>query len=381
MSEGESSDVPIQTLMKSTTLSLEGTVYRPLELFPPSYDFGYAPAERFLDTSLANRVDVHVAADSYGVTHDPSGYGISNCKIQIINMSLIPQSLMLRSISPEFTVMGRSWYIEAGEKLDVPIEFHPPREQIQYHGEIVFQHKFGTSSVHLTGTGASAEIAADEVVHFGNLKIGTSGQKLLQIHNRGLLETKYELDIIQSNVGDFRFLAGDPFECEGVLPSGGTKSYMMECHCTSIEGSSGAIIVKWRRIPKGNLERFTIPLKVLVGYPSFRMQNLEIDFKTTYIEVNKTLDFRLYNEGNASCNWQTEIDNKCLSLDVQSGCIGAGETIVLRITYAPVDFETLAAAIRFVTDAGNATLMCYGVVGVPYLKLPQDMRDIDFGIV
>ncbi|KAI8925707.1 hypothetical protein BC831DRAFT_550468 [Entophlyctis helioformis] len=379
MGEDETTDVPVQSLIKSTTLSLTGEVYRPLELFPPSLDFGYAPAERYLENPLS-RLGESRDADEYGVTPDKKELGHSVLSLEVVNMSMVAQNLHLRSISPEFSTQSRSWYIQAGEKLEFQIEFHPPREQIQYHGEAVFQHKYGMTSVHLTGTGASADLVSDEVVNFGSLKLGTTGQRTFQIHNRGLLEAKYELDIVQS-ASEFRFLTGDPYECEGVIPSGGTRKHTIECRCTNVDGSSAMIMVKWRRIPKGVLERFTVPLKVQVGYPAFRMQNLEIDFKTTYVDVNKTLDFRLYNEGNASCCWHAEWDNPCIQLDVTSGNIGAGETVLLKVTFAPRDYDTLASAVRFFTDAGNPTLMCYGVVGVPYLKIPVEMRDIDFGIV
>ncbi|KAL2918328.1 hypothetical protein HK105_202255 [Polyrhizophydium stewartii] len=379
MGEGETTDVPVQTLMKNLSIELTGIVYRPLEIFPHSHDFGNAPAERHLENQLS-RANDSSETDSYGVTADRRELGNSYFNLEVVNMSLIAQNLILRSISPEFSTSNRSWFVQAGEKLDIPIEFHPPREQIQYHGDAVFQHKYGTTSVHLTGTGASAELVADELVNFGSLKINTAGQRVLQIHNRGLLEAKFELDIVQTG-SEFRFLEGDPFECEGTIPSGGTRSYTLECKCVNIEGSAGAVMVKWRRVAKGILERFSIPLKVQIGYPAFRMQNLEIDFKTTYIDVNKTLDFRLYNEGNASCNWKAESENPCVQLDVTEGSIGAGETVVVRITFAPRDFDTLASAVRFTTDAGNPTLMCYGVVGVPYLRIPHEQRDIDFGIV
>ncbi|KAK5666267.1 hypothetical protein QVD99_007029 [Batrachochytrium dendrobatidis] len=375
----ETPDTPLHNLIKNTSLNITGSVYRPLELFPAFHDFGYAPAERYFETSVTNRSNTY-ETDSYGVMTDRSQQNSGVFYLEVMNMSSIPQNLILDSIPPEFSISQRSWFIQAGERLEITIEFHPPREQIQFHGDAVFHHKYGTCSVHLCGTGASAEMISDELVDFGSLKVNSKSQQSLRIHNRGLLETRYELDIVSSS-SEFRFVNGDPYEHEGTIASGGTQTFQLECQCKNIEGSSAYILVKWWRVPNGILENLQIPLKVKVGYPSFRMQNIEIDFKTTFINVNKTLELRLYNEGNASCNWKAEVENPCLIMNVTEGTIGAGESIAVSITYIPTDFETLASAIRFFTDAGNPTLMCYGVVGVPYLKISAEFRDIDFGII
>ncbi|KAH6564534.1 hypothetical protein BASA60_010280 [Batrachochytrium salamandrivorans] len=111
------------------------------------------------------------------------------------------------------------------------------------------------------------------------------------------------------------------------------------------------------------------------------MHSLEIDFKTTFIDVNKTLGMRLYNEGNASCSWKAECETSHIMMNMYEGSIAAGGSMLINITYAPSEYETLSSAIRFFTDAGNPTLMCYGVVGVPYLKVPPDSREIDFGTI
>ncbi|KAJ1336456.1 hypothetical protein BSLG_007240 [Batrachochytrium salamandrivorans] len=379
ISDDGSTDIPLQELLKYSSLNFTGTIYRPLELKPDSYDFGYAPAERYLETSTSNASNT-CEPDSYGVVSVQQSESSAVFNLEVINMSLISQDLSLRSISPEFFVSQRAWLVQAGEKLIIPVEFHPPREQIQFQGEAIFLSKYGISTINLFGTGASAEIVADEMVDFGSIKIHSKGQQTLRIYNRGLLESKVQLDIIQSG-SEYRFIGNDPYEDEGTVSSGGVLTFTLECQSTHVEGSMGAVVIKWRRVPKGVIETLSVPLKVQIGYPAFRMHSLEVDFKTTFIDVNKTLGMRLYNEGNASCSWKAECETSHIMMNMYEGSIAAGGSMLINITYAPSEYETLSSAIRFFTDAGNPTLMCYGVVGVPYLKVPPDSREIDFGTI
>ncbi|KAJ3282564.1 hypothetical protein HK104_010831 [Borealophlyctis nickersoniae] len=96
-------------------------------------------------------------------------------------MSMEAQNLTLQSVNPEFTITGRTWNLQPSQKLHTPIEFHPPKEQVQYHGEAKFAHKYGIATIRLAGTGASADLSRDEVVDFGSLKVGAFDTRTLKL--------------------------------------------------------------------------------------------------------------------------------------------------------------------------------------------------------
>ncbi|KAJ3299223.1 hypothetical protein HK104_009688 [Borealophlyctis nickersoniae] len=368
-------------LLKSMRIRVVGHVYRQLELFPPFHDFGLAPAEAYIQLD-GRKLQQRQLADTYGVMREGQNEGDAVAQLEVLNMSMEAQNLTLQSINPEFTITGRTWNLQPGQKLHIPIEFHPPKEQVQYHGEAKFAHKYGIATIRLAGTGASADLSTDEVVDFGSLKVGAFDTRTLKLHNRGLLDCRYYLEIFQSG-SDFQLLdrEDEPFEREGVIESGGVESLNIQCCCQSVVDNPARILIRWLRVPRGAWEELTIPLLVLVGMPVFKMQNLELDFRTTYINVNKTLEFTVKNDGNATCNWEVDNDSEVLSVDPESGALEPGETAYIEVTFAPQDFEPLSSSITFFTDAGMKTLMCYGIVGIPYLSIPEDGMFIDFGIV
>ncbi|KAI9106297.1 hypothetical protein DFS34DRAFT_58191 [Phlyctochytrium arcticum] len=366
-------------LVKKMSVHVVGNVYRPLELYPPYHDFGLAPAEAYI-LPEARRMAVRELADTYGVMREGKKEGEAVLQLEVLNMSLQAQNLTLQSISNEFTVNGRTWTLQAGDKITIPMEFHPPKEQVQYHGEAKFVHNYGTAVVKLAGTGASADLSTEECLDFGSLKVGSIGSKVLRLHNRGLLECRYVLEIVQSGQ-EFTLVNEDPFDHAGVIESGGVDSLEIECTCEQILEASASVIIRWLRVPRGAWEEVVVPLLVQVGMPVFRLQNMELDFHTTYINVNKTIQFSVTNDGNATCNWEVEAESPTLMIDPDGGSLLPGEVIYLEVTFAPQDFDPLHHTINFYTDAGTKSLMCYGIVGVPYLLIPENDIFTDFGIV
>ncbi|KAI8908562.1 hypothetical protein EDD86DRAFT_270613 [Gorgonomyces haynaldii] len=353
---------PCVDFLQSTTLDITGTIVRPLEILPKSIDFGPQPAERFLAPDKKQEED------------------IDKNTILVLNMSKQTQHLALEHIDEPFYVKERFWTISAGDQITIPVHFHPQLEQLMYRGAAVFKHNFGKDSVQFSGIGATAELTAPQNLNFGRLKIGSKLKISFDIQNCGVLHCPYEMDI-QQNVPTFRLLGTeDPFEKSGVLESGKILTLEIECDCRFRQSTVATIEILWRKIPLGQQQRTVIPLLVESGFPQFQVSQIELDFKTTYIDVNKTLPLVVSNSGNATCNWSMVCENPQISGTVTSGVIGPGEKILTEITYAPTHYESHSSVINFTTDSGSMTVLCSGVVGVPYLKLQKEMLQCDFGI-
>ncbi|KAJ3018743.1 hypothetical protein HKX48_002657 [Thoreauomyces humboldtii] len=366
-------------LIKNMSVHVVGGVYRQLELYPPYHDFGLASAETFILPD-ARKSAQRELIDAYGVQRETQKDGEAVLQLEVLNMSMEAQNVTLQFINNEFTVNGRTWTLQAGDKITIPVEFHPPKEQVQYHGEARFIHNYGTSVIRLAGTGASADLSTEAIIDFGSLKVGSIGARTLSLHNRGLLDCRYALEVVQAGQ-EFSLLCEEPFDHEGVIESGGVDSLEIECNCERILETPAQVIIRWLRVPMGAWEEMVIPLLVQVGMPVFRLQNMELDFHTTYINVNKTLIFLVTNDGNAVCNWEAATEFSSLTVEPSGGALLPGETLTLEVTFAPLDYESLHHSLTFYTDVGTKTLMCYGIVGVPYLKIPDDSMYIDFGIV
>ncbi|KAJ3175403.1 hypothetical protein HDU87_006223 [Geranomyces variabilis] len=366
-------------IVKSMQVHVTGGVYRQLELYPPYHDFGLAAAETFILPD-ARKSAQRELVDTYGVMRETQKEGEAVLQLEVLNMSMEAQNITLQFINTEFTVNGRTWTLQAGDKITIPVEFHPPKEQVQYHGEARFIHNYGTSVIRLAGTGASADLSTEASLDFGSLKVGSIGAKTLRLHNRGLLDCRYVLEIVQAGQ-EFSMLSDEPFDREGVIDSGGVDELEIECNCDRILEGSAQIVIRWLRVPMGAWEELVIPLIVQVGMPVFRLQNMELDFHTTYINVNKTLTFVVTNDGNATCNWESATEFPALTVTPNGGALQPGEILYLEVTFAPQDYESLHHSLTFYTDVGTKTLMCYGVVGVPYLRIDEASMFIDFGIV
>ncbi|KAJ3053387.1 hypothetical protein HK097_004394 [Rhizophlyctis rosea] len=382
-------DAASLNLLKHMSINVVGHVYRQLELFPPFYDFGLAPAEQYAALDARRRGvgrygagALYQMADTYGVVREGQTDSEAVMQLEVLNMSMEGQNLTLQHISPEFSTLGRTWHLQPGAKLTIPVEFHPPKEQIQYHGEARFVHKYGSTTIKLAGTGASADLSCDEEIDFGSIKVGAEDVRMLKMHNRGLLDCRYFLEIVQSGT-DFSLLEGEdePFEREGIIESGGVETVEIQCNCTNVIEKPPRIVIRWLRVPRGAWEEITIPLLVQVGMPIFKMQNMELDFRTTYINVNKTIEFTVTNDGNATCAWEAQPESELLIVEPDNGSLQPGETAWIEVTFSPQMIEPLSSAIQFFTDAGLKTLMCYGIVGIPYLEIAQEQLDIDFGII
>ncbi|KAJ3256192.1 hypothetical protein HK103_005651 [Boothiomyces macroporosus] len=368
----------MDNLIEYCTIELNCQPYVPLEITPYNLNFGFLPAEMYSENQfLKNNPEPR-----YGVSasSQKSEY-LSVLTLKAANRSSLPQNLSLTKISPEFTVHLRKWHLPGNSIIEIPVEFHPQREQTQYLGVAEFLHQFGTIEINLTGTGASAELVTDELIDFGNLKLDVVAEKTLHLHNRGILDCSYELDIIQDTHIFSLKNSPDPFDCEGVIASGQTVEKFVLCQSKKKDGKPGEIIIKWKRVPNSKVETIRIPLRFSTGYPEFKMQSGEVDFKTTYIGINKTIEFRITNDGNAPCTWRAECESSVLSLDISAGNIPPKDSIILQIKFSPTDYELLDSAISFWTDAGLMKLVCFGVVGVPYLKVMKEQREVDFGIV
>jgi hypothetical protein len=374
----EEGSIDFSSLAKKMTVRVVGHVFRPLEFFPTFHDFGLAPAEAWAIVKKVKET-VDPVSIHYGVIKEGQTEKRGVFNLQVINMSLEPQNLHLKSINSEYTVNSRTWFVSPGEKLNIPIEFHPSKEQLQYHGEAVFSHNYGSQSIQFVGTGASADISADDSIDFGSLKLDSIGSYFFRLSNRGLLEGKYIFDIIQAGT-EFRFAYNEPFEHEGIIGSGVSEIIEVQCCCHKPLLSKAHGRLLWERIPGGLWEEVIIPISVSIGVPMFKISTLEVDFKTTYINVNKTLQIFVSNDGNASCSWSAEPQSPLIIMDPESGIIEPGESTRIDVTYIPENYDPLISEINFTTDAGEKTIMCYGIVGVPYLMIPQDDLNVDFGI-
>jgi hypothetical protein len=207
-------------------------------------------------------------------------------------MSKKLQTLTLVSINPEFTIPGISWIINAGDKLELPIQFHPQREQIYYHGEAIFNHDCGSDTIHLLGLGATAEIICSELIDFGRIKVGTKRVIQFEMQNKvipltlttkGALASPFEIDIIQ-DIPIYKFLGDEPYEAQGIIESGSVLRFEIECFCNTRCPSPGQVSVRWKRIPLGEPEKYMSTLVVEAGYPTFDLHQSEFDFQTTFID-------------------------------------------------------------------------------------------------
>lgn len=368
-----------EVLLKSMTIEVTARSFQPLEILPYSLNFGYYPAESFQEKESSKYN--HSTDLAYGVTVRKSHASSPSMFLKLINKSYNGQTITLEKISPEFVISGvTTWQVPAMTTIEVAVEFHPPLEQRRYVGSAIFAHRHGTICVTLIGTGASAELVCSETVDFGTLRLDIAGTKAFVMHNRGILGCQYEMDIVQ-NSNEFALKDGDSFETEGFISSGETVSKIIDCRCQNKIGATGQIVVRWKKVPNGRTEVAIVPLKLLIGYPEFRIHTSALDFATTYIGINKVVVLHVHNDGNAACNWQVQSDNPDLTTEVNSGVIPPGATASINVKYTPKDYEILDTSISFNTDSGFYRVACFGVVGVPYLKIMNEERFIDFGLL
>ncbi|KAI9202395.1 uncharacterized protein BJ171DRAFT_584296 [Polychytrium aggregatum] len=373
--EESTNNLPL--LLKSMRLHVDGNAYRPLEFFPPFHDFGIVATEAY--SGKTAKEPESAPSFPYGVVRQEDESKSHTLMLQIINMSMETQNLSLQYIHPEFSISGRSWHLQPGEKLHIPVDFHPPKEQVQYRGEARFLHKHGVSTIRLAGTGASADLICDRTLDFGSLKIGTTGTRALKLSNRGLMICRFWIYICQSN-GDFKLHGSDPSEYEGSVESGCSTTVTVECSTQSPIEKPAHLRIKWLRVPGGIWEQTLVPLFVRIGIPIFKIHKSELDFGTTYINVNKVLSLLVSNDGNAVCMWSSRSESVNIEAFPSTGVINPGETFSIRVKYSPLDYQPLSTSLSFETDAGNKVAMCYGIVGVPYLMISKELMAIDFGI-
>ena len=367
-----------EMMRSSTTIEITGDAYVPLQIMPYALNFGNCAAESFI---VPETVKSSKALD-YGVVKRIAGSNSgSGLILRLVNKSYTSQKVQLENISPGFFIRKNNWSVPGGSEVEVVVEFHPPREQTRYLGSAIFSHPYGTISVPLDGIGASADIICDDIIDFGTLRLDSGGKHSFRFHNRGILASSYEIDLVQSTP-EFSFKSGDPYEAQGVISHGESVILELECKCKSKHGAEGSLILRWKKVPKSKTETIIIPIKLEIGYPEFKVNTTALDFAATYIGINKKMSLVITNEGNASCSWVAELDDPCVTLDVMSGLLEPGTTKIIKCIYSPVDFGVLDSYISFKTDAGHFKVVCFGVVGVPYLKIMRpDPKLIDFGIL
>ena len=365
--------------VKSLCINVVGGAYRPLEFVPCFHDYGLIPADSRGPISHSQK-QKEASYHAVGVFKSLDQLARPTFNLVVLNLSLESQNLILKALHPEFLINNRNWNLQPGEKKDIAIEFNPSREQIQVHGKAHFKHTHGEKSILLTGTGACAEWSADQMLNWGNMKVGTVVEKSFVIKNRGYLPLNFELEIVQA-ASDFRFLGGDPFECDGVVMPGTSKAMRIICDCQTSTSKPSFIQVRWLRIPNSAWIYEQVPLRVKVGIPGFKFQTSEIDFRTVYIDLERTETITITNDGNAICGWSVDFSSAFLMVDKRSGQLSPGQSDVISITYSPKTYDPLNVPFRFQTDAGQKTLTCYGVVGVPYLKIPNEHLNVEFGVV
>ena len=364
--------------IKSLKIKMKGSGYRPLEFIPKGVDFGLVPIE----TNEAKRSKNQREADALSSVGIVKGSVSSSIPIQIvkvINFSFEHQEFYLRSIHSDYLINNLRWSLSPGMKVDIPVEFHPTKGQVRVMGGAVFRHQYGEKTIFLSGTGGSSQWSSENSLDWGNIKIGSKVEKCFSVKNVGYLPMNIELVIVQSSP-NYRFVSGDPLEYSDTIFPGNFVSIKILLDCTRVSTGSTYIRALWQKVSNTEWITKNIPLKSKIGIPSFKFSFSELDFGTVYIDTEKSIPFKIINDGNALCTWTSEISGSFITLDKETGQLEAGEVVTLHIKFSPKTYDSLKTQITFKTDAGVKSTTCYGVVGVPYLKIPPRHLHIDFGI-
>ncbi|KAI9179008.1 hypothetical protein H9P43_005670 [Blastocladiella emersonii ATCC 22665] len=404
---------------KKLTFTVTGFIYRVLDFHPHSIDFGLVPVA-FAATSLRQ-----VLASSGSESSAQRNRNDDNIQtLRISNMSIETQSisLLLSTSSGSAKVMvgsnhnlnggsgaiahhtpstgssssasgssnsgagtmlsafrleGRTWTLGPGESVRVPVKFLPAKPQTQYRGEALLQHSHGITIVRFSGTGASAEIVHGTRVNFGAVSMNQQGRAKLVVYNKGLLPAVVHCQMMEAGV--FRFDSSDPFDLERVLEAGSAMDVNLVCMCTQqIPSIVSTMRVNWRRSPHEPTESTEVVLSVDVGYPMFAVDQMELDFGVTY--TKNVQELRIRNDGNAACNWSIA-PNMYLRFNHQMGVLLPQSAETIEVVFQPTCFDPLEANVEFITDAGTKVVLAYGIVGIPYLKIPEEYMLVDFGII
>ncbi|KAI9220563.1 hypothetical protein BC828DRAFT_415572 [Blastocladiella britannica] len=425
---------PSPSATRRLTFTVTGYIYRVLDFHPSSVNFGLVPVS-FVSTNLRHVLESTSSArpmpngrfgqddDNGGGSGDSDSLGPNAKVVRISNMSIENQTVSLlmttssgtastlRSSnnanltllsssgnaavlspgngSPAITVStggtmqsafrfeGRSWTLGPGESVRVPVRFIPARPQMQYHGEALLQHSHGVTILRFSGTGASAEVTHPSRVHFGAVAMNQEGSASFTVHNKGLLPSDIHCQMLSTSV--FSFDGPDPFDLELTLDPGSSVEIDLLCMCKQqVPYISSGMRLTWRRSPEEPPESEDMTLSVDVGYPMFAIDQLELDFGVTYTKNVQTIRFR--NEGNAACGWSIKADCP-LVFSRSRGTMPPLSSDSIEVIFQPTSFDPLEANIEFTTDAGTKMVLAYGIVGVPYLKIPDELLIYDFGII
>ncbi|ORY23591.1 hypothetical protein LY90DRAFT_389768, partial [Neocallimastix californiae] len=359
-------------VLKINTISQS---YRSIHFSTLNYNFPYVPAKCYEE-------DLNIQQDFKEYKYESeSENNTSKYNLIVTNLDVEVQNLTLIEISNEFKIEDKKWTLRPGEQLSIPIRFEPLNEQTFYKGKAVFKHNHGSSTVLLSGTGASANIFCDNLLDFETAKVNTNIIKHFKMHNRGLIGCRYTLQIYyHQQISPFTFKdSDDPFDIEGYIESGEKKAIPINCYCTN-EISSSILHLKYQRVPNGVWETENIELKVEIGQPNFEIDRKELNFETTYVNIPKTIPITIYNSGNANCHWNICNHNPDLIFETSEGVIEPDEFFDIEVSFNPKSYNPLNDTIRFETDCGEKYLFATGIIGIPYLKIESSDINKNFGI-
>ncbi|KAI9138471.1 hypothetical protein BKA69DRAFT_771096 [Paraphysoderma sedebokerense] len=361
-----SSPVQNPEIIKDFRLNVEGAAYQPLLFYPLIHDFGVVPAEMYSDYGLSTMAKNAVAK--------------SRSLLEVVNATLQSQIVSILTIPPPYNINKQEWQLSPGEKVTIPIEFHPMQDQIKYKEDIIFHHKHGTTKVHLSGTGGCANITHDNCINFGMVKLNSITKRSLKIFNHGLLGTTVKLQL-EPISHEFALIGESPYDTSCFVASGNSVVVDIKYTCKLIKPTPTSIKIAWQKTSSSVWDATEIPLIVDVGYPLLKINQHELDFGVTYINVGKTLGILLSNEGTASSDWHALIDRSKVSLDTLNGTILPKSSQLINITWLPTNMNQLETNIMFETEGKSKSLVCYGIVGVPSLQVELADLDMNFGII
>ena len=361
-------------------LDLKSTVYRFPEIFPPFYDFGLVPLRDHLD--LNQSTEETIGEKSLGITRVSQFFNNTDTlQLALTNPSLETQNVALDYLTSHWFIQDRSWQLGPGEKIFVAVEFRPTKEQKQYNGEAEFSHNYGRTTIYLSGTGAKADVTHEvSAISFGRLQINTVLTKMFSFSNRGLLGSLYQATIEPSGA-EYSFAEDEMHYVDGFIPSGTSMVFNIKCHCFKPEPTPASLILRWQIVSRGTWQESRIPLSVSVGNPRFRLKEPECDFQVTFLTTRRKCELIANNDGNAHCKWKATVESPWLSIEPSEGVLQPGTAIALQITYAPMQFELFRSRVLFNTEAGDKVAVCYGIVGIPYLKIKEEELNPAFGVI
>lgn len=367
---------------RSLELELQCTVYREPTIDRKLVDFGMVPLRLFADERTKSVDDAQrLGEESLGITRiTPFFTSPDSIQLVLTNPSFDMAFVALDHVSMPWYLDETSWELAPGERRHITVHFRPEK-QTQYLGSMQLKHTHGNLSVALSGTGARAEVHCDQAaLDFGRQHINTSAVQPLTLRNVGLLGCTVQL-LIEPAGAEFRFAEDKLHSFDAFQSASSEMTVSVECLSTCAEPTPTDLSVRWQVTPNGRWLEHHIPLTVSIGNPRFRLKRSEHDFETTFIGSKRTVAVEVHNDGNAACKWNANVQSNFVKLEPSNGVVGPQESATIRVTYAPEKFELFHTNVIFDTDAGEKVFVCYGVVGLPLLKVHHEDLNTAFGVL